>query len=69
MQVLIIMLLIVYLAGVVVVLIPTLRSNWAATDQFFSSIANELPRALAWPVAFYRDTVERGLSVTSQHYA
>lgn len=58
MRLLIVILLIVYLGGVVVALIPAVEANWASSDQFFSSIANELPRALAWPVAVYRNAVE-----------
>lgn len=60
MRVFIIILLIVYLAGVVVALVPTVQANWASSDQFFSSIANALPGALAWPAAVYRDAVDRG---------
>lgn len=62
MQTLLSILVIVYLVGVGVVLAPTVKAEWNTTpaSQFVASVANEMPRALAWPAVVYRDKVERG---------
>jgi hypothetical protein len=55
------LLVIVYLVGVGVVLAPTIQTNWSggSASHFVESIATELPRALAWPVAAYRSIAEK----------
>jgi hypothetical protein len=62
MRTLIAFLAVVYLVGVGVVLAPTVKAKWdtASTSQFVASVANEMPSALAWPAAVYRNTTERG---------
>jgi hypothetical protein len=56
MRALIGLLLIVYLVGVGVVLAPSLRADWSAAPAaaLASSLAKDLPGALAWPEKAYR---------------
>ena len=44
-----------YLVGVGVVLAPVFSANWntGTPSQMFGSFAQEMPRALAWPVTAY----------------
>ena len=62
MQILLAILVTVYLVGVGVVLAPTVKANWSSVpaSQFAASVANEMPRALAWPAVVYREEVKRG---------
>ena len=62
MRMLVALLVIVYLVGVGVVLAPTVKAKWntGPTSQFVTSIADEIPTALAWPATIYRRTTERG---------
>jgi hypothetical protein len=62
MRALIALLVVVYLVGVGVVLAPTVNAKWntGSTSQFVASVATEMPTALAWPAAVYRNTTERG---------
>ncbi|REF89183.1 hypothetical protein DES32_0399 [Methylovirgula ligni] len=62
MRMLIALLVVVYLVGVGVVLAPTVKAKWntGSTSQFVTSIASEIPTALAWPATIYRKTTERG---------
>jgi hypothetical protein len=61
MRVLIALLVIIYLVGVGVELAPTIKANWstASASQFVESVATELPRALSWPAAAYRNIAEK----------
>ena len=56
MRALIGLLVIIYLVGVGVVLTPTFRANWnvVPASQLSETVAQELPKALAWPAAAYR---------------
>jgi hypothetical protein len=57
MRLLIAILLIVYLVGVGVVLAPTIRAKWssATASDLFGTVMQELPFALTWPAAAYRN--------------
>jgi hypothetical protein len=48
---------VVYLIGVGVALVPTVRDNWnhATVSQIFVSVVLDLPRAVGWPARAYRD--------------
>jgi hypothetical protein len=47
--------LVIYLAGVGIALAPTIRDKWNTTAaDLTASVAQELPKALAWPVRAYR---------------
>jgi hypothetical protein len=61
MRTLLAILVVVYLVGVGVVLAPTVKAKWntAPTSQFVTSVATQMPTALAWPAVMYRDTIER----------
>jgi hypothetical protein len=62
MRMFIALLVVVYLVGVGVVLAPTIKAKWntGSTSQFVTSIATEMPTALAWPATIYRNTTVRG---------
>ena len=51
MRALIALVVVVYLIGIGVVLSPTIQANWrsASTSDLASSVAHELPKAVAWP--------------------
>lgn len=54
--------LVIYLIGVGVALAPTIRSKWntATASDLAGSVAQDLPRAVAWPARAYRSLAERG---------
>lgn len=54
--------LIVYLVGMGVALAPTVQSKWhtETASDFAASVAQNLPRAAAWPARAYRSFAERG---------
>jgi hypothetical protein len=56
MSTLIALLLIIYLAGVAVVLTPLVQADWnnVPASEFAADVARHMPRALAWPEAAYR---------------
>ncbi|SDR53983.1 hypothetical protein SAMN05444161_5645 [Rhizobiales bacterium GAS191] len=62
MRFLIAMIVIIYFVGVGVALSPTLQGKWsgASASDLVTSVAQELPNAMAWPVRAYRSTTERG---------
>ena len=49
------LIIIIYLVGIGVVLAPTFRASWTTVpaSQLAASVAQELPDAVAWPVAVY----------------
>ncbi len=53
---------IIYLVGVGVALAPTIEAKWrtATASDFAASIAQDLPRAAAWPARAYHSIVQRG---------
>lgn len=57
MRLLIALIVIAYLVGVGVVLSPTIKEKWstAPASDLAASIVQELPGALAWPAAVYRN--------------
>ena len=61
MRALIGLLVIIYLVGVGVALAPTIKANWntASASEFVGRVATELPRALSWPAAVYRNIAEK----------
>jgi hypothetical protein len=62
MRVVIALALIVYLVGVGVALAPTIKSKWsrATASDLAASVAQDLPKAAAWPARAYRSLSERG---------
>jgi hypothetical protein len=62
MRLLISLIVIVYIAGIGVVLAPTIQTKWntASASEFVTSVAQALPNAAAWPVRFYHSVMERG---------
>ena len=62
MRVFVALVVIVYLVGVGVALAPTVRSKWnnATASDLASSVAQNLPYAVAWPARVYRSLVYRG---------
>ena len=54
--------LIIYLVGIGVVLAPTIRLKWntATASDLAASVAQGLPRAVAWPARAYHSLVDRG---------
>ena len=46
---------IIYLIGIGVMLAPTFRTSWTTVpaSQLAASVVQELPNAVAWPVAVY----------------
>ena len=62
MRLFIALVLIIYLVGVGVALAPTIRANWstATASDLAASVAQDLPRAVAWPARAYRSIAERG---------
>jgi hypothetical protein len=41
----------VYLVGIAVALVPTVRANWQnSTSVFYSNVVRALPEAFEWPV-------------------
>jgi hypothetical protein len=62
MRMFIALLVVVYLVGIGVVLAPTVEAKWntGSTSQFVTSIATEMPTALAWPATIYRKSTARG---------
>lgn len=61
MRLFIALLVIIYLVGVGVVLAPAIKANWntVPASEFAGSVATELPRALSWPAAAYRNMSEK----------
>jgi len=53
---------IVYLIGVGVALAPTIRAKWntATASDLAAGVAQELPKAAAWPARAYHSIAERG---------
>lgn len=62
MQLLLSLIVIIYLVGVGVVLSPTVRSTWNTepASEVASSVAQELPNALAWPMRAARSVAGSG---------
>jgi hypothetical protein len=61
MRLLLALILIAYLVGVGVVLSPTIQTQWsgAPASELVASVAQELPRALAWPARSFQDISDR----------
>jgi hypothetical protein len=55
------LLLIIYLVGVGVELSPTIQAKWngASASELVTSVAQELPNAMAWPARAFRSITER----------
>ena len=49
------LIIIIYLIGIGVMLAPTFRTSWTTVpaSQLAASVVQELPNAVAWPVAVY----------------
>ena len=62
MRALIALIVIVYLVGVGVVLSPTVQAEWnsGTASNFFASVGQALPNALAWPVRIYHSMTTHG---------
>jgi hypothetical protein len=62
MRALIALIVIIYLVGVGVVLSPTIQSQWssAPASGLAASVAQELPRALAWPARALHGATDHG---------
>ncbi len=54
-------LLVFYLAGVGVVLAPTLKASWSngSASRCVGNAATELQRAFSWPAIVYRNIAEK----------
>ena len=61
MRAIIALIVIVYLIGMGVVLAPTIHAKWnsAPASELAASVWQELPNALAWPVAAYHSVAGR----------
>ena len=66
MRLLLALVVIIYLVGVGVELSPTIRAQWtgAPAPDFATSVALEIPRALAWPALSFQSASERDGSQT-----
>ena len=66
MRLLLALVVIIYLVGVGVELSPTIRSQWTAAPapDFATSVAVEIPRALAWPALSFQSASDRGPNQT-----
>jgi hypothetical protein len=53
---------IIYLVGIGVELSPTIQAKWngASASDLVTSVVQELPNAMAWPVRVFRRITERG---------
>ena len=62
MRLLIAVLVVVYIAGIGVVLSPTIQAKWigAPASNFASSVADALPDAAAWPVRAFQSMTNHG---------
>jgi hypothetical protein len=62
MRVLIALIVILYLVGVGVALSPTIQAKWssASASDLATSVAQELPNAIAWPARAYHSITARG---------
>jgi hypothetical protein len=62
MRLLIALIVIIYLVGVGVVLSPTIQAKWnsASASDLATSVVQELPNAMAWPVRAFRSITGRG---------
>jgi hypothetical protein len=62
MRLIIALALVIYLVGVGVALAPTISSKWsrATASDLAASVAQDLPRAAAWPARAYRSFAEHG---------
>jgi hypothetical protein len=48
----------VYLVGIAVALVPTVRANWQnSTSVFYSNVVRALPEAFAWSVTPVRTLI------------
>ena len=56
---------IVYLVGVGVALSPTVQAKWASApaSELFTSVAQALPDAVAWPARAYHSMADRPVTV------
>jgi hypothetical protein len=62
MRLVVALLVIIYLLGIGVALAPTIKDKWgsASASDLATSVAQDLPNALAWPARAYRSMTERG---------
>jgi hypothetical protein len=62
MRALIALIVIIYLVGVGVALSPTIQAKWssASASDLATSVAQELPNAVAWPARAYHSITARG---------
>jgi hypothetical protein len=66
MRLLLALVVVIYLVGVGVELSPTIRTQWngAPAPEFATSVALEIPRALAWPALSFQSASEPGQNQT-----
>ena len=59
---LIALIVIIYLVGVGVVLVPTIQAKWnsATASDLTTSVGQALPDALAWPARLFHSVADRG---------
>jgi hypothetical protein len=62
MRALIALVVVVYFIGIGVALSPTIQAKWntASASDLATSVAQELPNAVAWPARVYRNMTDRG---------
>jgi hypothetical protein len=64
MRLFIALIVIIYLVGIGVELSPTIQAKWngASASDLVTSVVQELPNAMAWPVRVFRRITQRGWS-------
>jgi hypothetical protein len=62
MRLFIALIVIIYLVGIGVELSPTIQAKWngASASDLVTSVVQELPNAMAWPVRVFRRITQRG---------